>query len=923
MIDQYNPLAKLFRMVRDKLSIDKDSEVSIRLISRREKDGRTYNRPTVSEIAALIEGDIGPNMEKRDIIVKKSCGGLQRISELHPLYTPLQYPLLFPSGDDGYRLGILHGEASIGVSTSEQPREETTCREWFAYLLQDRSPDIEFPTLLLSGKAFHQFLVDGYMMVESHRLNYICFNQERLRVDNYKNLSNAVGRGDIEPSSAGARYIIPSSFPGGDKWKKVNYLDTMTICKWFGYPDLFITFTLVYTIEFQKRGLPHAHILLFLHREYKFPEAADVDKIISVEIPDPIKEPILHAAVCEYMLHGPCGKEKLSSPCMVGENCSKHYPKPCTERTTVDGEGYPIYKRSKKGVTVKKDGVPLGNEFVIPYNAQLLLKYQAHINIEWCNQSRSIKYLFKYINKGSDIVTMQSSYMRRNEDDPGRFDEIKRYYDCRYLSACEAAWRLFGFEIHYRTPAVERLQYHLPDEQPIFFYDDDFIDDVVDKSSMGVSQFLNWMACNNSEQRDIQVAKELLYSQFPTKEYIDAIKQAADWGSGFYLRNLFSTLLQSALQLTDEELKNYALMDIENSLQLNGSSLTRFQGMPLPDSSTTSHHRNTLVMDALSYDKQSLREENELQLSSMTDEQRSVYNEIMDAVLNNRGGVFFVYGYGGTGKTFIWRSLCSGIRSKGEIVVAVASSGIAATSIPGGVTAHPRLSIPLNVNEDSTCSRIKPGSDLTELLIRAKLIIWDEAPMTHKHSFEVVDKSLKDVMRVVNARNAELPFGGKVVVFGGDFRQTLPVVSKGSRADVVLRLTKNMRLQGGRTSDNVDDIRKFSEWLLEIGDGLAGGENDGEVDLQFPDDLLIQHVADPIASIKIDEEEVIYLSSDEVSNDDRGVGDPDLHSTEYLNSIKCSGLPNHELKLKFNRSRFCLMVDTPMDADSHENSLRE
>ncbi|XP_074297028.1 uncharacterized protein LOC141627701 [Silene latifolia] len=355
------------------------------------------------------------------------------------------------------------------------------------------------------------------------------------------------------------------------------------------------------------------------------------------------------------------------------------------------------------------------------------------------------------------------------------------------------------------------------------------------------------MACNNSEQRDMQIAKELLYSQFPTKfvwkkkerhwslrkkgftigrlvhvppncgelyfmrimlnhvkgpkcfedigtvdeyvcatfreacyklgligddrEYIDAIKQAADWGSGFYLRNLFSNLLQSgklsmpttvweetwqllsddilyrqrkllknpALQLTDEELKNYALMDIENSLQLNGSSLTRFQGMPLPDSSTTAHHRNTLVMDALSYDKKSLREENERQLSSMTDEQRSVYNEIMDAVLKNRGGVFFVYGYGGTGKTFIWRSLCSRIRSKGEIFVAVASSGIAATLIPGGVTAHSRLSIPLNVNEDSTCSQIKPGSDLTELLIRAKLIIWDEAPMTLKHSFEAVE----------------------------------------------------------------------------------------------------------------------------------------------------------------------------------------
>ncbi|XP_074284292.1 uncharacterized protein LOC141608843 [Silene latifolia] len=116
-----------------------------------------------------------------------------------------------------------------------------------------------------------------------------------------------------------------------------------------------------------------------------------------------------------------------------------------------------IYKRSKKGVTVIKDDVPSGNDFVIPYNFKLLLKYRDHINVEWCNQSRSIKYLFKYINKGSDRVTMQSFYTHRNEEDPGRFDEIKRFYDCRYLSACEAVWRIFGFDIHYRTPAVERL----------------------------------------------------------------------------------------------------------------------------------------------------------------------------------------------------------------------------------------------------------------------------------------------------------------------------------------------------------------------------------------------------------------------------------------------------------------------------------
>ncbi|XP_074318233.1 uncharacterized protein LOC141655029 [Silene latifolia] len=192
--------------------------------------------------------------------------------------------------------------------------------------------------------------------------------------------------------------------------------------------------------------------------------------------------------------------------------------------------------------------------------------------------------------------------------------------------------------------------------------------------------------------------------------------------------------------------------------------------MSFPDMSATTHHRNRLVMDALSYDRQSLSEEHEIQLSSMTEEQRLVFNEVMEAALNNKGGMFFVYGYGGIGKTFLWRALCACFRSKGDIVVDVASSGIAATLIPGGVTAHSRFGISINVTEDSICSRIKPGSDLAELLIRAKLIIWDEAPMTHKHCFEALDKSLKDVMRVLDVGNAELPFGGIVVVFGGDLR---------------------------------------------------------------------------------------------------------------------------------------------------------
>ncbi|XP_074297083.1 uncharacterized protein LOC141627761 [Silene latifolia] len=300
----------------------------------------------------------------------------------------------------------------------------------------------------------------------------------------------------------------------------------------------------------------------------------------------------------------------------------------------------------------------------------------------------------------------------------------------------------------------------------------------------------------------------------------------------------------------------------------------------------------------------------------MTDEQRLVYNEMMEAALNNKGGVFFVYGYGGTGKTFLWSALCACFRSKGDIIVAIASSGIAATLILGGVTAHSRFGISINVTEDSICSRIKPGSDLAELLIRAKLIIWDEAPMTHRHCFEALDKSFKDVMRVLDVGNVELPFGGKVVVFGGDFRQTLPVVSKGNRADVVAASLCSSYLwcfcKAVKMMQEVDlelpadllieDVKNPIKTLVDVTypDLLAqlwNPEYLQERAILAPTHEIVESVNEYVLSL-INKDERIYLSSDEVCSDDRGTGDGGIHSTEFLKSIKCVGLPNHQLKLK-------------------------
>ena len=131
------------------------------------------------------------------------------------------------------------------------------------------------------------------------------------------------------------------------------------------------------------------------------------------------------------------------------------------------------------------------------------------------------------------------------------------------------------------------------------------------------------------------------------------------------------------------------------------------------------------------------------------------------------------------------------MRSEGKIAIAVASSGIAALLLPGGRMAHSRFQIPIIVTDSSTCG-IKQSSQIAELMTKASLIIWDEAPMTHRNYFEADDHSVKDILRFTTSNSAEKHFGGKTVVLGGDFRQILPVIAKGQREQIVeVSITKS------------------------------------------------------------------------------------------------------------------------------------
>ncbi|WOG93057.1 hypothetical protein DCAR_0312337 [Daucus carota subsp. sativus] len=149
---------------------------------------------------------------------------------------------------------------------------------------------------------------------------------------------------------------------------------------------------------------------------------------------------------------------------------------------------------------------------------------------------------------------------------------------------------------------------------------------------------------------------------------------------------------------------------------------------------------NNLIIEETSYDTQEMAELHKSLISSCTDEQLDIYNTIMKSVENDEGRLFFVHGSGGCGKTFLWKTLISKVRSESKIVLPVASSGIAATLMPGGRTAHSRFKIPIVLDEYSMCN-ISQQSDIAKLIQQTSLIIWDEAPMQHRYAFECLDRS--------------------------------------------------------------------------------------------------------------------------------------------------------------------------------------
>ncbi|XP_014786386.1 ATP-dependent DNA helicase pif1 [Octopus bimaculoides] len=311
-----------------------------------------------------------------------------------------------------------------------------------------------------------------------------------------------------------------------------------------------------------------------------------------------------------------------------------------------------------------------------------------------------------------------------------------------------------------------------------------------------------------ASQEEIETDISEFFALKPKEFYIDGIKKLCDGDVTF-----------------NDDIFNETLRLIDDKVQSLGGNKLEIYGLPAPPVRDVQHRLAQELIRETSYNMESLQAVVNEKEPILVQDQKEVYWQVLTSVDNNTGGVFFLDAPGGTGKTLLINLLLAKVRQKKKIALAVASSGIAATLLTGGRTAHSTFKLPLNLiqNESPLCN-ITKNTALAILLTYAKLIVWDEATMSHKAAFEALDRTLQDF------RNNKKIMGGVTLLMAGDFRQTLPVVPRGTRADELracikssyiwqhvkqLTLTTNMRVH-----IHGDPLAaQFSNKLLDIGNG--------------------------------------------------------------------------------------------------------
>jgi hypothetical protein len=267
------------------------------------------------------------------------------------------------------------------------------------------------------------------------------------------------------------------------------------------------------------------HFLIFLAPEDKIHDITQIDRIVCAEFPDQDEDPVLFNIILENMVHGPYSRDRC-----LDENgrCKKHFPKPFQQHTTLEADGYPLYRRREDGREFEKNGHLFTNRLVVPYNPDLSRKYECHINIEICALVRAVKYIHKYIYKGHDRATM-----RFGEET----DEIQQYLDARYIGASEAIRHLLEMPMHEEKPNVVCLAVHLLEMHQVLYNPQEDFNVILERGQNQRTMLTAYFnMCSSSEQ-----TCQYTYQEFP-QHYVWQSKQK-HWTKrkqGFVISRLYT-----------------------------------------------------------------------------------------------------------------------------------------------------------------------------------------------------------------------------------------------------------------------------------------------------------------------------------------------------------------------------------------------
>ncbi|GAA0171615.1 hypothetical protein LIER_41192 [Lithospermum erythrorhizon] len=469
--------------------------------------------------------------------------------------------------------------------------------------------------------------------------------------------------------------------------------------------------SIVHVIEFQKRGLPHAHFLIILKPQFKLLTPEAYDRIVCAELPDQAADPYFYSLVVKHMMHGPYGDLNPSNVCMKNRKCKNHYTKEFSEYTTHGMGSYPIYRRRNDKRIAKVRGKILDNRWVIPYNPTLLLLFNCHISVEICCDIRAVKYLYKYVYKGHDKVMFHIT-----SDTPRSYiDEIRTFQNARWVSPVESAWRIFGFPLHgiFLASLIEQLRC-------LTSYND-----LLMVGGIMCETFLDAAYKRGLLHNDDDISKTM--------------EDASTYRMPSELRRLFATLLhycrpsnvrklfdeyyeqmaehftrlQAQLNLSDRDIRHKVLQGINDTLEslerdVNKYHLVSFNYVSLE---FERYLREIIVEKGIHVPDEDLHPINHLNV-----QHRYAFDTVFNAAMLTIGGIFFVDGLGGTGKSFLYNVLLAHIRSKGYIVLIVVSLGIASSGFLDGRTTHSRFKIPIDAGPESNV-KYGQGSNRAENMV--------------------------------------------------------------------------------------------------------------------------------------------------------------------------------------------------------------